>query len=136
MDDLPIFVGKYSGIPLGQDPETNIFLAVTELSLQPKKVNEKSNPAVGEAYAIIDLNPDTSTPDVSVTPYHVALVIDKSRGRNITIEADSGDENLTRPVFDIYSSPYLKPIGNTFHRRYMNNFNTPVTIAVRPLERE
>lgn len=85
----------------------------------PEILNEKANPEIEESYAIV--RGKTIQGEV---PYHIAFVIAKDGDTNITIEADAGDSELKRPVFDMYSP------RDTFHDRYKEIYAPASTMVL------
>jgi hypothetical protein len=85
----------------------------------PELRNEKANPEIGESYAIV--RGKTIQGEV---PYHIAFVLAKDGDTDITIEADAGDRELERPIFDMYSP------RDTFHDRYKEMYAPASTMIL------
>lgn len=85
--------------------------------------DENANPLVGEAYSIV------TRIDTDEVPYHAAYVMFKDGTTNITLEADAGNEILSRPMFDMYDTVDPK---QTFHARYKDMYKPASTIVLKP----
>lgn len=118
---------KGSRFKFGFKDETNVTIAKglspakTKKTL-PRILNEQANPEVGESYAIVRARPLSS--EIEEVPYHIAFVLAKDGDTNITIEADAGDSDLDKPVFDMYSP------RDTFHDRYKDSIDPASTIVL------
>lgn len=91
-----------------REEKTNLLFGLSEkqnmkiASNKASRQNNKANPTVGHAYAIVERKLEGGV------PYHIAFVLYKDEKTNITIEADANDANLTFPVFDMYSTGNCK----------------------------
>lgn len=118
---------KGSRFKFGSKDEINVTIA-KGLSPSKKKpalpdiLNERANPEIGESYAIVRSR--ELSPDVEEVPYHIAFVLAKDGDTNITIEADAGNDELEKPVFDMYSP------RDTFHDRYKDMYSPASTIVL------
>jgi hypothetical protein len=75
-----------------------------------------ADPKKGQAYAIVRTNLIKALKEgEDLPPYHIAHVIAEDGDWRVTLEADAGNEDLTRPDFGIYSTtqPAL-----SFHETY------------------
>jgi hypothetical protein len=105
----------------------NTYVQNTEIATNNAwYTDEATDPAVGEAYAIVPtVKPGNDAYGNAEAPYHAATVIAKDGTDNITLEADAGMA-LSRPIFDIYDTqpPGTRIDGNskTFHEVYSLNF--------------
>lgn len=74
--------------------------------------NETTNPSIGEAYSTV---PKTGAV-LTGCSFHIATVVAKDGGDNITCEADAGDVGRMAPVFDMYNTNISS--NATFHATY------------------
>jgi hypothetical protein len=76
-----------------------------------------ANPKKGQAYAIVRTNllKALKEGEEDLPPYHIAHVIIEDGDWRVTLEADAGNEDLTRPDFGIYS---IKEPSMSFHEKY------------------
>jgi len=86
--------------------------------------DDKANPAVGESYAIINMNKKYND---GLNPYHIGFVLCKDNNLNITIEAfaDQGTDFVVK--FSIYDT---KDPLYTFHSSYKMLFDNSTTIIL------
>lgn len=124
-------VNQYHGSKsMMKEEQTNLLFGFSYVRNQKivenKKtnLNNKANPSVGQAYAIVEKELEDGV------PYHIAYVLYKDGSTNITIEADAGNVALIKPIFNIYETANTSKA--TFHNRYKNNFTDPVTIVLVP----
>lgn len=78
--------------------------------------NEATNPNIGEAYSIV---PQTGAV-LTGCSFHIAAVVAKDSGDNVTCEADAGDIGRTVPVFDMYETDINSQA--TFHATYKTSY--------------
>lgn len=139
-----IFREKMTNLKFGYSTKQNLKIIHEKKAV----LNDKANPNIGEAYAIVEKNLKEDS-----VPYHIAFVLYKDGNTNITIEADAGDLSLIFPVFDMYSIEkskknskqakdsqlfqsrsdriiHINGLMETFHSKYKNNFTQPVTIVL------
>ena len=112
-----VFRDKISGKVFGFSDKNNQLIA----SAHP--LNTQANPNVGDAYAMVRIGSlEDDTP-----PYHIAYVMFKDGTTNITLEADSGNEELQDAIFDMYDTTKK---GKTFHDRYIDIYRPANTIVL------
>lgn len=93
-------------------------------------INDNANPDQGNSYAIVK----NEIPKVGQTPYHIAFVVYKHNGINITLEASAhdnldGKQQEYNAYFSFYdSNPKSR---NTFHKYYKKRYQPmPMTTIV------
>jgi hypothetical protein len=109
---------------------TNIFGVTDKKNIALSKKypeddkDHKANPAVGESYAIININKKDND---GSNPYHIGFVLCKDNNLNITIEAfaDQGTDFVVK--FSIYDT---KDPLYTFHSSYKMLFDNSTTIIL------
>ena len=112
-DEASMFKEKKTGIPFGESDEENIRI----VSRRNVPDDEFANPDIGEAYAIITMiDIDDNASNKMLYPYHIAYVIAKDNGFNITLEANAADD-VQKPIFDAYNLT-----NDTFYTRYIDMF--------------
>lgn len=121
-DPKSIYIEKESGYVFGHTYVQNIKIARNKYSNNSAK-NEKANPQVGEAYAIV------RTKKSDEAPYHIAYVLYKDGETNITLEADAGDLELLDPIFDMYSTT-TRGDHETFHDTHKESMEPASTIVL------
>lgn len=91
------------------DPRQKLFGSITSTNA----LNEMANPAIREAY-FMGKDPSFS----STCRHHVAAVVAKDGGDNITCEANAGEE-LDAPIFDMYGT---EDQSQTFYEKQKGGF--------------
>ena len=89
----------------------NILKSLNSIKKNTKidvSIDNTANPEPGEAYAII-----REKSVMHRSPYHIAFVIYREDGVNITLEAEDGAGKSYLPTFAFYD---VNEDGNTFHR--------------------
>ena len=97
-------------------------LKIAENLMTKKKYFNKVLPEIGEGYIIIKREVDENDSDC---PYHAAAVIFKDGNSTVTLEADSGNESLEKPIFDIYTAKKRKSFYDTYANDYEINRKKP-----------
>ena len=123
---------KITGLSFGCSTKKNVEIAQKVLEKYPNYNSETVNPDVGEAFAIVDLNP-TKTYD-----YHAEFVIAKDGVDRITLSTLGGYEDAIqygeiihrgRAEFDIYS---IHPNEDTFYNRWGEDYENPIVVVLTP----
>lgn len=93
-------------------------------------INDNANPDQGNSYAIVK----NEIPEEGQTPYHIAFVVYKHNGINVTLEASAhdnldGKQKQYNAFFSFYdSNPKSR---NTFHKYYKKRYQPmPMTTIV------
>lgn len=123
--DAPEYDPKFAGCVGNTDPH-NVRLAMILKQKYPTHINASLLPETGEAIMIVF----TRWVDKTYTdqaPYHVAPVIGRDGDWILTVEADAGDPNRERPVFDMYS--VKQECGLTFWDRYSSAYGGDTAVA-------
>lgn len=111
------FREKNTNLVFGFNDPQNIKISNNPSAIQ----NERANPDVGEAYAVVRRRLVKGK-----VPYHIAYVLFKDGNTNITMEADAGDPDLKYPVFDIYDNN-----EKTFHDAFSELYHPATTIVLK-----
>jgi len=114
-----VFKEKNTGKVFGFSYQQNMMIARDPNAVQ----NYFAEPNVNEAFAIVNLNENEMEEE---PPYHIALVLFKDGLTTITLEADTGTQDLCYPIFDMYKIPF-----DTFHERYKAVYPNSATIVLQ-----
>jgi len=112
---------KRSNTLFGESDEANLEI-IKKFRRNKDEINNHANPEPGEAYAIVR----SSLKDKKKSPFHIAFVIYRENGVNITLEAGADNEsNAERaeyyPEFSLYDT---NGEGYTFHKRWSGELET------------
>lgn len=106
---------KKSNTLFGESDEANLKI-IQKFRRNKNEINNNANPEPGEAYAIVR----SSLKYKKKSPFHIAFVVYRENGVNITLEAGADNEsNAERaeyyPEFGLYDTNVE---GYTFHKRW------------------
>lgn len=113
--DLESCMGFY-----GNTNRHNVRLAMMAKTHASDKVNRNIVVKKGDAIAHVFMGWSNMIGGINQIPYHVVPVLDVDADTFVTVEADAGNPDLTRPVFDIYSMK--SDSGLTFWDRHRDNY--------------
>lgn len=117
---------KGIGRVFGQPGDKNVKYAKREQEKGLNPVNEAANPAVNEAYAIVN------TGQPSEWPYHAAAVVAKDGNDTVTLEVCATSEDAKRRNTKGNLRMYEIGGDKSFHAEHKGAFDQPITIVIVP----
>jgi hypothetical protein len=116
----------------GHSDQTNVSIATKIIAKRNDKYFTSLSPNINQGYSIIKR--EVSDEDENC-PYHAAAVIFKDGKSTVTLEADAGDKELDKPIFDLYSpieGKGLKSFYNTYKDDYTYKGKIPASSILIP----